>query len=195
MSLEEKIDEIIRSLIDDFTQYPDKYLTESDVRCFLFNQLMQLPEFATLQDTSDGSKSTAIHTEVRWYGKSHKLRLRSDVVILNVADLQVKDGYLKLPSKSFGFNKPQAIIEIKLRRVNGESDNAFTKKIQEDIDKLKVIKEEVASEYPCFLIILDKLKDIHNNIPHSTEIEIFYKHSIFNTVADNNREVSQRLKS
>jgi len=189
MSLKEKIDETIRSLIANFTKYPDKYLTESDVRCFLFNKLMLNNEFSELRDTSDGSKSTSVHTEVRWYGKFNKLKWRSDVVILNVSTLKVKDGFFKLPSKGFGFNKPQAIIEIKLRRINGDSDNAFIKKIQEDIDKLNEIKEQVEGEYPCFLIIFDKKKDIQNSIQPSTKIKIFYKHSNFDTIAKKKRQM------
>ena len=191
MLIQENINIVIENIINDFKLYPDKYLTESDVRCFLFNALMKINEFSELRDTSDGSKSTSVHTEVRWYGESGRLKWRSDVVILEVSNLRVKNGLFKLPSKGFAFNQPLAIIEIKLRRENGDTDNVFIKKIQEDIDKLKEIKGQVTGEYSCYLIVLDKKRDIQERIEESIEIKRFYKHSNFDAITNNNRQSSQ----
>lgn len=153
----------IKNLIDDFKRYPDKYLTESDVRCVLVNELMKIPEFNEIQNTEDNSKSISVHTEVRWYGQSGKLKWRSDIVIIDVSTLKVKSGLFKLPSKGFSFNQPKAIIEIKLRRINGESNNVFMAKIKEDVEKLKKIKSEVDGDYFCCLIVLDKKENINRN--------------------------------
>jgi hypothetical protein len=108
----------------------------------------------------DGSKSIPLHTEVRWYGNEGKLPYRSDMVIIETADLRTSDEYLNLPSKGFGFNKFNAIIEIKLRRVNGETDAEFMKKIKRDVKKLIKIENHVNGavdlEYASFIFILDK---------------------------------------
>mgnify|MGYP001170996616 FL=1 len=60
-----QIKEKINSLIEEFRQYPNKYLTEEDVRCNLIIRLAEIPGLNELQDTHDNSKSTPIHTEVR----------------------------------------------------------------------------------------------------------------------------------
>lgn len=171
--IESKIDELLK----DFKQYPDKYLTESDVRCALVSELMKIPDLNQLQDTEDRSKSIPIHTEVRWYGQSGKLKWRSDIVVLDVSTLKVRNSLFRLPSKGYGFNKPKAIIEIKLRRINGESDNQLISKVQGDINKLQNIKDEIGGEYLCYLIVLDKRKSIQRKIPDVDTIKMYYGRS------------------
>ncbi|PIZ74520.1 hypothetical protein COY07_00515 [Candidatus Peregrinibacteria bacterium CG_4_10_14_0_2_um_filter_43_11] len=170
------IEQIILGLTADFRRYPDKYLTESDVKCALVNRLMRSTEYGSLQNTEYGSKSIPVHSEVRWYGASGRLKWRSDIVILDVSDLRVKDGILKLPSKGFGFNYPKAIIEIKLRRPNGESDNVFRVKIEKDISKLAEIRSEVTGNYFCALVAFDKKGSIEN-IETNEKVKLFYTNS------------------
>jgi len=141
---------------------------------------MKIEDFYRVEETVDGSKSISVHTEVRWYGESGKLRWRSDIVIIDVSTLIVKKVFFKLPSKSFGFNKPKAIIEIKLRRINGKSNKAFVAKIKEDIIKLKKIKREVEGDYFCCVIALDKKENIstsQNILSEQGGIKIYYKYA------------------
>jgi len=187
MGIKEKIQQEINNLIKDFQEYSDKYLTEDDVRCFLVEKLMKHKEFSKPQSTSDNSQSVPLHTEVRWYGNSGKLKWRSDIVIIDVASLKVKDGMFKISSKGYSFNKPLAIIEIKLRRINGCSDDGFFKKIKKDINKLKKIKKEVQGDYFCCLVILDKRGNIEGKIEELEregeklkEVNIFYISSFRN---------------
>lgn len=170
------IETAIVNLINDFKNYPDKYLTESDVRCSLVNELMKNPEFNKIQNTEDNSKSIPLHTEVRWYGHSGRLKWRSDIVIIDVNSLRVKRDIFRLPSKGFGFNKPKAIIEIKLRRINGESNSAFISKIKQDINKLNRIRAEIVGNYFCGLVILDKKENIVQEITAiENNIELYYQ--------------------
>jgi hypothetical protein len=182
------INEKINNLLENFRQYPDKYLTESDVRCALVNELTEITELGRLQDTQDGSKSVPIHTEVRWYGQSGQLKWRSDIVILDVRTLIVKNKLFRLPSKGYGFNEPKAIIEIKLRRVNGESKSTFIKKINKDIDRLKKIQHEIPGDYFCYLIILDKREDINRDIlrkQNNININVYYQYA-YNNLGEQN---------
>jgi len=154
----------IQNIAQDFKQYPDKYLTENDVRSFLVAKLLKHPEFSEPQKTGDCSISIPVHTEVRWYGNSGKLRWRSDIVVIDVASLRTKEGFFSIPSKGYAFNKPLAIIEVKLRRKNGGSDNDFIKRIKSDFEKLKEIKNEVDGDYLCILIALDKKSNIKSKL-------------------------------
>ncbi|RMF97980.1 MAG: hypothetical protein D6734_01020 [Candidatus Schekmanbacteria bacterium] len=168
----------IQNIVQDFEQYPSKYLTEEDVRSFLVAKLLRYSKFSKLQNTHDGSKSISVHTEIRWYGNSGKLKYRSDIVIIDVSSLKTKDGMFKIPSKGYSFSKPKAIVEVKLRRVNGESDNKFISKIQKDIDKLKEIRYEIDGGCPCYLIVLDKKKSVQERIfTDANGVKIYYGYS------------------
>jgi len=163
-SVRPKISSAINTIIDDFTTFPDKYLTEDDVRCHLVNALLDDPLLNKLIRTDDGSQSIPIHSEVRWYGESGDLNLRSDVVVFDVRTLQVKDGLVKLSSKGYGFKYPFSVIEIKLRRVNGGSDNKLVKDINADLEKIMTVRTEVQGDYDTILIVLDKKANIETKI-------------------------------
>jgi len=154
-----KVEEKINILIEEFRKYPDKFLTEEDVRAYLYHLLLE--DLNIVKSTEDSSQSIPLHCEVRWYGNSGRLKLRSDIVLLDVSTLKTKNTKLfRLPSKGYSFNKPLVIVEIKLRRKNGSSDNEFKRKIKRDISKLKKIKMELNSGFNSYVLIFDKKKKL-----------------------------------
>jgi hypothetical protein len=46
-NVQQKAAKAINSAIDDFIRYPDKYLTEDDVRCCIVRELMNDPQLIT----------------------------------------------------------------------------------------------------------------------------------------------------
>ncbi len=165
------IKKAIRDLLKTFSEYPDIFLTENDVCCYLFAILIKSNlRLLRPQKTRDASFSIPIHSGIRWYGSSGKLRYLSDIVLLKPKDLRVKDrSSLRLPSKGYVFNSYYGIIEIKLRRVNGYSNNEFLKRIEKDVIKLKNIRKETKIynkiKKPVYcLVCLDKKHDIRNDI-------------------------------
>ncbi|MEJ5361664.1 MAG: hypothetical protein WBK20_11950 [Spirochaetota bacterium] len=193
--VQDEIEKAINRFINDFSDYPNKYLTESDMRCLLFSELLKMQEYCKIQETEDNSKSIPLHSEIRWYSKSKKLKFRSDIVILDVKDLIVKSGKIELPSKGYGFNIPKAIIELKFRKINGKSNNKFISDIRNDIDRLKKIKFEMAtSDFPMYLVIFDKKQDIESklddlqNYTNEDRITLFYKYSNDVFLNTNNKE-------
>jgi hypothetical protein len=165
-----KVEKRINQLIEEFKKYPEKFLTEEDLRSYLYHLLVD--DFNIIQDCEDNSKSIPLHCEVRWYGNSGKLRLRSDIVILDVSTLITKNiASFKLPSKGYGFNKPLVIIEIKLRRKTGDSDNKFKRKITRDVSKLKKIKKGLNSDFNSYVLIFDKRK----NLSFETDLQVGHK--------------------
>ena len=150
----------INQLIDKFKKYPEKFLTEEDIRSYLYHLLIQ--DFNKLEKCEDGSKSIPIHCEIRWYGNSGKLRLISDIVILDVSTLRTKSTKsFKLPSKGYKFNKPLIIIETKLRRKGNESDNQFKGRIIKDRDRLREIKKESNGTFCSYILIFDKKNNLN----------------------------------
>jgi hypothetical protein len=184
LKIKNKILNVIQGATKDFKKYPDKYLTEDDVRCHLFNQLMKIKIFSNTENTYDNSKSISLHSEVRWYQGANFnqewMNYRTDIAILDVSNLKTSDD---IYSKGFNFENYFAIIEIKLRRrINGCADNALIEDIRKDIGRLKEIQG--MENKSLFLLILDKkanrniiglintLKDDANNPPN---LNIFYE--------------------
>lgn len=166
----------LNSLKESFINNPDIFLTEEDIRCHLFMLLYQKLNINKLIfNTVDQSKSIPTHTEIRWYGNSRKLKYRSDIVILDPRTLRTTDKIMELPSKGYGFNNFWAIIELKLRRINGKSDNQFLKEIKSEFNKLRQINEEIKynnkyqAEY--YLLCFDKKKDISFRINNFNEVK------------------------
>lgn len=176
------IDNAIQSLIDDFSKYPNKYLTEDDVRIHLCHLLMK--NFSKIESTKDDDRSISLHAEIRWWGKKH-LKYRSDIVLLDVADMQVtKHKILELkdhPTKGYAANKIKGVIEIKFRRNQGDSNNAFLTKIKKDYEKLREIKNMLSIEgynQNTFysLIVLDKKQNMENRLNDLSDgIDFKYK--------------------
>lgn len=155
---EAKIERNIDLLINEFKSYPEKFLTEEDVRSFLYSLLLQ--EFGHIETCEDSTKSVPVHCEVRWYGHG-RLKLRSDIVIIDVSTLRTrKDQCFKLPTKGYGFNKPKSIIEIKLRRKSKISDKKFIASIFRDRRKLIKIRREIDAEFSSYIIVFDKRRDL-----------------------------------
>ncbi len=153
------VEQKIKYLIAEFKAYPEKFLTEDDIRCYLYHLLLE--EFNDIQTCKDNSKSIPIHAEVRWYGNSGRLKFRSDIVVIDISSLRTSDKTFKLPSKGYAFNKPKVIIEVKLRRKNGKSNNRFKTEIERDRNKLRNLREEVENGFASFLLIFDKKNNMN----------------------------------
>lgn len=174
-SIREAVERAIKRVELKFNHHSHIFLTEDDLRCNLFSELLKEDVLSSVQRTQDQSCSIPIHSEVRWYGANGKLKIRSDLVILDVAQLKTSNNVLfRLPSKGYGFGGSMVVIEIKLRRPNGKSDNEFIKLIQKDIQKMKVLKRSVNSQALFHLIIFDKKKCIDITNLHERNIKIHY---------------------
>lgn len=152
---EEQYKSLINDAISELSQLfrvnPHLFLTEEDVRCVLFQLLVARLKFVR---RSDGSLSSPVHAEVRWYGKEQNMHKRSDIVVLDTTDLRVTAEGFPLPSKGYGFNNFYAAIEIKLRRVGGESDGVWLGKLKKDADTLLSLRKEVVNVYEPSLLLV-----------------------------------------
>lgn len=168
-----KVEIIINELISEFKQYPDKFLTEEDVRAYLYHLLLEA--FDYVEKTEDGEHSIPLHTEIRWYGNSGTLKLRSDIVIFEVSTLKTKNKEsVRLPSKGYEFDIPYVLIEIKLRRNRKGSDNRFKKKILQDRDKIEKIRSEINEPFYSYLIAFDKKANMSFECKNTDNHKEFY---------------------
>jgi hypothetical protein len=180
MNTEERYNVVtsINEVIELFRESPNIFLTEDDLRLHLCCRLLRY--FGSVEHTQDGDRSISLHSEVRWYGKDGNLGTRSDIVLIDVSSLDVL-RHARLPSKGFGFNIPKAIIELKLRRVNGASQGNFLEEINKDINKLSELKRifhnaQGRDQTAYWLIILDKKAEVTEEIIAPEGITIHYKY-------------------
>jgi len=160
-TIKEAVERAIQRVELRFNRHSHIFLTEDDLRCNLFSELLKEDVLSSVRRTQDQSCSIPIHSEVRWYGENGKLKNRSDLVILDVAQLITSNNDLfRLPSKGYGFGGSMVVIEIKLRRPNGPSDNTFKKALMKDILKMKELRRSVNSQALFHLVIFDKKKCI-----------------------------------
>ena len=179
--IQRKVKERIAELIKNFNDNPEMFLTEIDIVSNLYNLLLN--DFGTLEDTADNppKKSIPLHCEVRWYGGDANLKIRSDLVILDVSTLITKRKLASLniplqqmPSKGFGFNRFHAVIEIKLRRKVGASNNQF--KILVDKDRKKIVDLRNATRnanlnFESHIIVFDKKSDMEEVLRINSQCE------------------------
>lgn len=176
----ERINACISAATALFERMPHIFLTEDDLRVHLCRYLLE--HFGSEEQTRDGLSSIPLHTEVRWYGNDGRLRIRSDIVLMDVSSLYVSrlNALSRvLPSKGYGFHIPKAIIELKLRRTNGPSDAKFLESIDADVCKLKrlqgVFGAEPESENSSYwMVVLDKKGNIETSLPTSREVHLHY---------------------
>lgn len=170
----------IRKLSSAFRHNPEKFLTEEDVRCYLYHLL--LDDFNHLEETEDGKKSIPLHSEVRWYSRSGNSRDRSDIAIFDPASLSTTDSSVReIPSKSYLFSEePKIIIEIKLRRHKIHmSDDKFRALIKKDRDKIRFLRERKGwHSFKSFIIIFDKRNNIRLDLENTLLNKTIYISSI-----------------
>ena len=187
----EKVDSSIQWLVRDFSQTPNKYLTEDDVRMHLCSRLIE--HFGSVIRTQDGDESIPLHSEVRWWGPDGR-KDRTDIVIFDVSGLSVtKDvvgGLFKfgqIPKKGYASNTPLAAIELKFRRNDGASDKAFIASVKADIHKLKglhtMMNEVYSKDLVCRVAALDKKNIINESHFSEPPVVMFYQFANISAVA------------
>ena len=173
--VKEAIENAIERVKQKFIRTPHIFLTEDDLRCNLYSELIKEDYLCEIIKTEDGNDSIPIHAEVRWYGENKKLKTRSDLVILDVSQLITShNGAQFLPSKGYGFRGPMAVIEIKLRRPNGPSDNGWKRALHYDLDKIKKLQTLVDAEAQYYFIFFDKKSHSEIENPTDSHVQIHY---------------------
>ena len=177
MNETEVVKNAIGAVLDEFRKAPNVFLTEDDVRANLYSKL--LPSFGDLEQTKDGDYSIPLHLEVRWYGNSGALKLRSDIALIEVSTLKTL-RHMQMPSKGYYFDVPKAIIEIKFRRPNGKSDKSLRLDIMNDLQRLEKIQKELSDagvSTTLWLLVLDKKAQLDLSSVQSSKVTLFYHYA------------------
>lgn len=140
----------------------EKFRDEADYRHFLTEDDLRGHLYCKLKRALNNYNKASVHAEIRWYGDrrergTQKLKYRSDIVVIDsrTLDNPTIQNFI-VPSKGYGFHDYYAIIELKLRRSNNrESDDHYDIKINNDIQKLKEIRDQTSLDNnPVYWVML-----------------------------------------
>lgn len=167
-SLKAAIERKIIELETEYQHVQGLILTESDLKCLLYNKLSEISELHRRLKTQDEHiKANAVHTELPWYDENHKLTIKPDITLLEPEHLSILHSYglqlrRRLPSKGCSFSGNAIIFELKfIRAKSGITLRRLRGSLEKDYKKIERLFMRLDSEgYPhnmfCYFIIFNK---------------------------------------
>lgn len=163
-SLREQIERTIDQLGQDYQNTQGLILSEGDLKCLLFDRLLNIERLSENEPTYDPAiLGGAIHTELKWYDKNKKLTIQPDISIISPNNLSILHGLTRriLPSKQFEFHGEAIIFELKfIRDKKGITQNVLNKSIKRDYQKIMYLferlKQEKLPDIFCYFVIFNK---------------------------------------
>ncbi len=152
--IEEDINSKIQELANEYRANPGIILTETDMQCLLYKKFLEISILNTLDDSKDGYKTYAVHTELSWFDISGKLTLKPDITILIPDYLTVtKHKNINFPTKGYVFEGGGIIFELKFNRY--KSMKSFIKYIKQDLEKIDRLLE-IHPSTTCYFVWMNK---------------------------------------
>lgn len=164
------IEREIAELETEYQQTQGLILTESDLKCLLYNKLSKIPALSKNLNTEDKHiKANSVHTELPWYDENRKLTIKPDITILEPENLSILHGYglrpwHSLPSKGCSFRGNAIIFELKFIRARaGITPQKLRGSMEKDYGKIKRLfrrldLEGYSHKVFCYFVIFNKTK-------------------------------------
>lgn len=134
-------------------------LTESDLKCQIYSELIQVSDFGAIQETADENiNSIAVHTETKFFNSLGLLSKTPDIVITDPRRLSIRrrlDGDL-LPSKGFHFDGSSILIELKFHRFDRSLRLGELSEIEKDIKKGIALNSRSDLDFHLFVVSYDR---------------------------------------
>lgn len=149
-------------------------LTESDLKCQVYLQLSQIPEFGQVQQTNDvGITSNSIHTETKFFDQNGLLRQAPDLVLTAPDRLSIKKRLDRdlLPSKGFHFDGAAILIELKFLKRDRVLSGTDLSKIESDILKGETLNRRGNIDFHLFVAVFDRFTHSEDAV-----VEVFNRH-------------------
>ena len=126
----------LRNLQENYNIHRGLVLTEGDLECHMFSELLRQPEFSGYHPSRDRAYSTSfIHSQVTWFKPAQMSGFEVDITICDPSRLRVvkQEMLEKWPSKGFVYDGQCVAIELKFIRDHGKASLLA----QEDFLKLR----------------------------------------------------------
>lgn len=140
----------VKSLQEKYKKNRGMLLTEGDLECHLFNELMQQEELSGYHPSKNTNiydfsshkdsnlKTSYVHSQVTWFKVDQKSGFEPDLTICQPDLLEVKNHELLLdyPSKGFAYDGPCVAIEIKFIRTEDKATGLSHEDLRKFLEKL-----------------------------------------------------------
>lgn len=185
------IDAKINLVGAEYAQVQGLILTEDDLKCKLYSELIQIPSLTKPCVTTDSwVKASKVHAEASWFGLLGELNIRPDLTIfdpINLSVLRSLQPHFKFRSKGFHVLGNAIIFELKfIRWQNGMTERDIDN-VRKDVNKIKELyqkMEEESSPYSltCYIVIFSKVackhndlvEDFHEEMSNDNRFRVFY---------------------
>lgn len=153
-----RVEHCIFQVMNEFSENPELFLTESDLKCRLFWALNSDAVFSRIEPTQDQTERTNyVHSETAYFvmGKLNKRRV--DITVVKPSNYsfdlgEVATRYI-IDRKGYSFDEPSIGIELKLNKRKTKS--SMTRELRNVLDDLTLLKE-TRTESTFYLVFLDK---------------------------------------
>lgn len=135
----------INNLQNEYNQNQGMILTEGDLECYLFNELLKQPCLSGYHPAKDDSfllpekkprrlKTTYIHSQVTWFKDIKQSGYEVDLTICDPQYLEIEniETFEIYPHKGYAYDGPCVAIELKFMR-----DGRYPKQYDEDYFSLR----------------------------------------------------------
>lgn len=165
MDIRQKVKKRIEIIKNKFEDNHYLFLSETDVVCQLYSELLKVEDFNGLHNTISGQKTIALHTEVPFFsrqlreGQNPILNRWVDIAILNQAKMTFNRSDFRLSrysSKIYRFEEERCCIEVKLNSI--DSKRKCLEDMKNDLNKLKILNSKIS-----FMLFLDKRSHLSND--------------------------------
>lgn len=156
----------IRQIELEFQRVQGLILTEDDLKCLMYSNLMMIRNLSRPQRTNDGVYfAHSIHTELSWFDEDETLGIKPDITLLEPEHLNIINQvgyYHPLPSKQCSFGGKSIIFELKFNReAKGITRGFFERYILGDFKKIerlfaKLERENMLEDVFCYFVIFNK---------------------------------------
>jgi hypothetical protein len=163
------IEKTLKQIQYEFQNVQGLILTEDDLKCLIYSNLMMIRNLSRPRRTNDGIYfAHSIHTELSWFDEDGVLGIKPDITLLEPEHLNIirPDFYQPLPSKQCSFGGKSIIFELKFNREpNGINSGYFNRNILGDFEKIKGLfrrldREGMGEEVFCYFVIFNKTNKI-----------------------------------
>jgi hypothetical protein len=119
-----KVDQSIYNLYEMYSTNKGNILTEGDLECHMFNNLITDSSLGQIQKTkSEGYNSCSVHSQVTWFNQIRQSGYEVDLTIIDPAFLYPREIEMQeaFPSKNYYYDGPCLAIELKFVRHKSDS--------------------------------------------------------------------------
>lgn len=161
-----QVERVFRNLANKCRAELGVLLTESDLKCQTYLELLRVPDFSMLEETPDhGVSSIPIHTETKFFDVNGRLREAPDLVITTPSRLSIRrrlDGN-RQNTKGFHFDGSSILIELKFLRHQIPANQRSLQKIEHDIEKGQRLNGR-RLDFHLFVVVFDRYGTNRNQV-------------------------------